>query len=54
MDEYPDDLTDKELEAGLGVNFWHHHLLVTPGGKTRIFFNSGAYGKEQMYSLIRE
>ena len=51
--KYPDDLTEKEREAGLGVNFWRHHLLVTPGGQARIFFNSGAYGKEQMYSLIR-
>jgi len=48
---YPKDLSVKEIEAGLGVNFWRHHLLVTPGGQIRIFFNSGAYGKEQMYSL---
>jgi len=48
---YPKDLSPEEIEAGLGVNFWRHHLLVTPGGQVRIFFNSGAYGKEQMYSL---
>jgi hypothetical protein len=49
---YPNQLTEEELRAGLGVNFWRHHLLTTPGGRARIFFNSGAYGTEQMYSLI--
>jgi hypothetical protein len=48
----PEKLTAAEIEAGLGVNFWRHHLLVTPSGKARIFFNSGPYGTEQMYSLI--
>jgi hypothetical protein len=50
----PDHLTKAELDAGLGVNFWRHHLLVTPDGKARIFFNSGKYGTEQMYSLVLE
>jgi hypothetical protein len=37
---------------GIGVNFWRHYLLVTPKGQVRIFFNSGTYGTEQMYSLV--
>ncbi|MDO8543784.1 MAG: hypothetical protein Q7S40_25360 [Opitutaceae bacterium] len=49
---YPDKLTPPENAAGLGVNFWRHHLLVTPQGNARIFFNSGSYGAEQMYSLV--
>jgi hypothetical protein len=49
---YPSDLTALELKAGLGVNFWRHHLLATPGGQARIFFNSGQYGTEQMYSML--
>jgi len=48
----PEQLTESELNAGLGVNFWRHHLLVTPSGQARIYFNSGAYGREQMYSLV--
>jgi hypothetical protein len=48
---YPEQLSAEELKAGLGVNFWRHHLLVTPNGQARIFFNSGKYGTEQMYSL---
>jgi hypothetical protein len=51
---YPDQLTQAELDAGLGVNFWRHHLLVTPKGQARIFFNSGKYGTEQMYSLVSQ
>jgi predicted GH43/DUF377 family glycosyl hydrolase len=51
---YPNDLTKEELKAGMGVNFWRHHLLVTPNGQKRIYFNSGNYGTEQMYSLISE
>jgi hypothetical protein len=42
------------MAAGLGTNLWRHHLLVTPGGKARIFFNSGRYGQEQMYSCVLE
>jgi hypothetical protein len=49
---HPEQLTPDELAAGIGVNFWRHHLLVTPQGQTRIFFNSGTYGREQMYSLV--
>ena len=48
----PTDLTSQEQAAGLGVNFWRHHLLVTPAGQARIYFNSGKYGTEQMYSMI--
>jgi hypothetical protein len=50
----PEQLTPRELEAGLGVNFWRHHLLVTSKGQARIYFNSGPYGREQMYSLVAE
>ncbi len=48
---YPKDLNQEELDGGIGVNFWRHHLLITPEGKARIFFNSGQYGTEQMYSM---
>ncbi len=49
---YPQNLSSEELNAGLGVNFWRHHLLVTRSSRARIFFNSGKYGTEQMYSLV--
>lgn len=47
----PERLSEADREAGLGVNFWRHHLLVT-GRQARIFFNSGPYGREQMYSAV--
>jgi hypothetical protein len=47
----PERLSDADRDAGLGVNFWRHHLLVT-GRQARIFFNSGPYGREQMYSAV--
>ncbi len=34
--------------------FWRHHLLVTSEGQARIYFNSGPYGHEQMYSLVAD
>jgi hypothetical protein len=51
---HPEQLTSEQLAAGLGVNFWRHHLLATPQGRARIFFNSGKYGSEQMFSLVAE
>jgi hypothetical protein len=49
---YPESLSREELDVGLGVNFWRHHLLVTRAGQARIFFYSGKYGTGQMYSLV--
>lgn len=48
----PDDLGATEGNGAIGVNFWRHHLLITPRGRARIFLNSGKYGTEQLYSLI--
>lgn len=47
--EWIDDIPDSALEAGEGVNLWRHHLLVTDHA-TRLLYNSGFYGQEQMYS----
>lgn len=47
----PDTLTSEQIQAGIGVNFWRHHLLELATGQADIYFNSGEYGKEQLYSL---
>ncbi|MBR7838860.1 hypothetical protein KDL01_36675, partial [Actinospica durhamensis] len=47
--EWIDDIPAPALEAGEGVNLWRHHLLVTDHA-TRLFYNSGFYGQEQMFS----
>lgn len=49
-----ENLEATAIEAGVGVNFWRHHLLIMRSGEMRIFFNSGKYGHEQMYSLVSE
>ncbi len=49
-----EDLSEDEKKAGIGVNLWSHHLLVTPQGQARIFVNSGEYGTEQMYSYVSQ
>jgi hypothetical protein len=44
-----EDIPASAVEAGEGVNFWRHHF-ISAGGTLRIFYNSGSYGTEQMYS----
>ena len=48
--EHPDDLAADAKQAGEGTNFWRHHLLRLPDGRARIYYNSGAYGCEQIYA----
>jgi len=47
--EWITDIPTDALAAGEGVNLWRHHVLVTPD-VTRLFYNSGSYGCEQLYS----
>jgi len=45
IDEIPQDA----FAAGEGVNFWRHHALIA-GDTVRLFYNSGRYGTEQLFS----
>ena len=45
IEEIPPDA----IAAGEGVNLWRHHLLAADGVR-RLFYNSGPYGHEQLYS----
>lgn len=47
--EWIEDIPQAAIESGEGVNLWRQHLLVT-AGPTRLLYNSGLYGHEQMYS----
>ena len=47
--EWIEDIPSAALEAGEGVNLWRQHLLRA-GSTTRLLYNSGRYGTEQMYS----
>ena len=47
--EWIEDIPAQAVADGEGVNFWRHHL-IRADGTVRIFYNSGSYGTEQMYS----
>jgi hypothetical protein len=37
---------------GEGVNLWRQHVLGLPGGGMALFYNSGFYGKEQLFMKV--
>ena len=41
---------EEAIANGEGVNLWRQHLLVLPDGRVGLFYNSGPYGKEQLYA----
>ena len=47
--EWIEDLPPEALANGEGVNLWRQHILLLPDGSAALFYNSGFYGKEQMY-----
>lgn len=51
--EWIDELPAEALEWGEGTNLWRHHALVA-GDSVRIFYNSGSYGAEQLYSKVAQ
>ncbi|MDB5078225.1 MAG: hypothetical protein JWP00_149 [Chloroflexi bacterium] len=50
--EWIDMMPQEAIDAGEGVNFWRQYILLLPDGKAALFYNSGSYGKEQMYMKI--
>jgi hypothetical protein len=52
--EWVENIPDEALRDGEGVNLWRQHILCLPNGKMALFYNSGSYGKEQMYLKISE
>ncbi|MGH1524200.1 hypothetical protein ACRAWC_09245 [Leifsonia sp. L25] len=49
--EWIEQIPADAIAAGEGVNLWRQHLIVTPDA-TRLLYNSGFYGEEQMYSKL--
>lgn len=45
-----EDLPAEALANGEGTNLWRHHLLQLPDGRRLVFYNSGAYAREQLYA----
>lgn len=50
--EWIEDIPADAREAGEGVNLWRQHILCLPGGRMALFYNSGSYGKEQLYMKL--
>ncbi len=50
--EWIEDLPAEALQDGEGVNLWRQHILRLPDGRMALFYNSGSYGKEQLYLKI--
>jgi hypothetical protein len=46
--EWIDDIPESAIAGGEGVNLWRQHLLVLEG-QVALFYNSGSYGREQLY-----
>ncbi len=47
--EWIEDLPPHAIANGEGVNLWRHYLLMLPDGRAAVFYNSGPYGREQLY-----
>ncbi|MBI4516913.1 MAG: hypothetical protein HY699_13970 [Deltaproteobacteria bacterium] len=50
--ELPAQLPQVAKQHGEGHNFWRHYLFVLPDERARIYYNSGAYGSEQIYARV--
>jgi len=49
--EWMEDIPQLAKAAGEGVNFWRQHIFIADG-TTRLFYNTGAYGTERMFSKL--
>jgi len=47
--EWIEDVPAAAIANGEGVNLWRQHILCLPDGRLALFYNSGSYGKEQLY-----
>jgi hypothetical protein len=47
--EWIEDIPAQAVASGEGTNLWRQHLVVLPQGGLALFYNSGYYGREQIY-----
>lgn len=52
--EWVGDIPEEALQNGEGVNLWRQHILSLSDGRKALFYNSGSYGKEQLYLKVSE
>ena len=52
--EWIEQIPADAIASGEGTNLWRQHILLMPDGRLALFYNSGSYGKEQMYMKMQE
>jgi hypothetical protein len=50
--EWVKDIPKSALDAGEGYNLWRQFIHVLPDGRAALFYNSGYYGREQLYLKV--
>ncbi len=50
--EWIEDVPEDAVANGEGTNLWRQQALVLPDGRVALYYNSGSYGKEQLYLKI--
>jgi hypothetical protein len=50
--EWVKDIPKSALDSGEGVNLWRQFIHIQPNGQAELFYNSGYYGKEQLYMKV--
>jgi hypothetical protein len=52
--EWVKDIPKEALDNGEGTNPWRQFIHVTLDGRAELFYNSGYYGREQLYMKVGE
>jgi hypothetical protein len=52
--EWIQDLPKSALDTGEGYNLWRQFIHILPDGRAALFYNSGYYGREQLYLKVSE
>jgi len=50
--EWVKDIPKAAQEAGEGYNLWRQFIHILPDGRAALFYNSGYYGREQLYLKV--
>lgn len=50
--EWVKDIPKSALDTGEGYNLWRQFIHVLPDGRAALFYNSGYYGREQLYLKV--
>jgi hypothetical protein len=52
--EWVKNIPPTALDAGEGFNLWRQFIHLLPDGRAALFYNSGYYGREQLYLKVSD